>query len=345
MGAELQGVTFYRSFDSVVTTYSSLHLLGEAKGLTNMIDNINLKVSNKDDELLLERLEDLYRKDINTYAGHIQNMGIYRNLDGLHIHGSLAGYYSGQNVTPLTLLQVNEAISILEIQTGIELETAIVKGVELGVSVKTKERPSEYLRLFGNRARFTRHEYSSLKGIETIIYSNPKGSFQFSGYDKINEVIQKHKQIPVQFEDSNILRLEYKIVRRRGIKAKFHRDLTAYDLSNPVVYQKLQTLFLEAYQSIPKFGRQFYIDTSKNITPKKWDEILAEQYRYSFPTEYRYLLQSLRESGAISDKSSERIRATERRRDKDYRLVDKSPLIVELDEKVRRMIQTENTIT
>ena len=209
--------------------------------------------------------------------------------------------------------------------------TLIVKGVELGVSVKTRERPSEYLKLFGNRARFTRHEYSSLKGVETITYSNGKGSFQFSGYDKIKEVVQKHKQIPLQFEGSNVLRLEYKIVRRRGIKAKFHRDLTAYDLSDPVVYEKLQSLFLEAYQSIPKFGRQFYIDTSENITPKKWDELLAEQYRHSFPNEYRHLLPSLRESGAISDKSYERIRATERRREQDYRLIDKSPLIEELD--------------
>jgi len=115
--------------------------------------------------------------------------------------------------------------------------------------------------------------------------------------------------------------------------------LTAYDLFNPAVYQKLQSLFIEAYQSIPKFGRQFHIDTSENITPKKWDEILAEQYRHSFPNEYRYLLQSLRESGAISDKSFERIRAAERRRERDYRLIDKSPLIVELDEQVMRMMQ------
>ena len=299
-----------------------------------MIDNIKLKVSWKDDALLLERLENSYRRDINTYSGNLQNMGVHRNLDGLHIHGSLAKYYSGENITPLTLRQVEEAITMLEVETGIELNTALLKGVELGVSIFTKEKPSEYLRLFGSRTRFTRHEYSSLGGVETITYSNPKGSFQFSGYDKANEVIQKHKRIPAKFEGLNILRLEYKIVRRRGIKAKFHRDLTAYDLFNPAVYKKLQSLFLEAYQAIPKFGRQFYIDISENITPKKWNVVLAEQYRHSFPNEYRTLLQSLRESGAVSDKSFERIRATERRRERGYRLVDRSPLIEELDEEV-----------
>ena len=201
-----------------------------------MIDNISLVVSYKDDELLLERLKDTYHRDIHTYSGHIQNMGIYRNLDGVHIHGSLAKYYSGENITPLTLRQIEEAIAMLEVETGIELETAILKGVELGASIVTKERPSEYLKLFGSRTRFTRHEYSSRKGVETITYSNPKGSFQFSGYDKLKEVTKKCTQVSVGYEYSNILRLEYKIVRRRGIKAKFHRDLTAYDLFNPAVY-------------------------------------------------------------------------------------------------------------
>ena len=309
-----------------------------------MIDNISHKVSYKDDGLLLERLEDSYHKDIHTYSGHIKNMGIYRNLDGVHIHGSLAKYYSGENITPLTLRQLEEAIAILEIYTGVELETAILKGVELGICITTAEKPSEYLRLFGNRTRFTRHEYSSLKGVETITYSNAKGSFQFTGYDKIKEVIQKHKQIPARFGGLNILRLEYKIVRRRGIRAKFHRDLTAYDLFNPAVYEKLKSLFLEAYQAIPKFGRQFYVDSSENVTPKKWDEILAEQYRHTFPKEYRDLLQSLRGSGAISDKSFEWIRAAERRRERGYRLVDRNPLIEELDEQVMRRVQ-ENVRT
>jgi len=303
-----------------------------------MIDNISIKVSYKDDELLLERLENPYRRDINTYSGHIQNMGFYRNLDGLHIHGSLAKYYRGENITPLTLLQVNEAIAMLEVQTGIELETAIMKGIELGVSITTKEKPSEYLKLFGVQPRYTRHEYSSLKGVETITYSKGKGSYQFTGYDKINEITQKRRQMPEQFKNCNILRLEYRITRKRGIKAKFHRDLTAYDLFKPEIYQKLQSLFLSTYQAIPKFGRQFLIDTSENITPKKWNEILAEQFRHASPKEYRYLLQSLRESGAISDKSFERIREAERRREKEYSISDKNPLITELDAHVMNIM-------
>jgi hypothetical protein len=97
------------------------------------------------------------------------------------------------------------------------------------------------------------------------------------------------------------------------------------------------TSFIEAYQEIPKFGRQFYIDTSENISPKNWEEILAEQYRHSLPSEYRDLLQLLRESGTVSDKSFEWIRLKER--GWEYRLIDRSPLIAELDEKIRRIIR------
>jgi len=73
-----------------------------------------------------------------------------------------------------------------------------------------------------------------------------------------------------------------------------------------------------------------FISTHLKTSPKKRDEILAEQYRHSFPIEYRHLLQSLRKSGAISDKSFERIRTTGLRWERDYGLVNKSPLIVEL---------------
>ena len=228
----------------------------------------------------------------------------------------------------------------LEVHTGIKLDTAIVKGVELGVNITTNEKPSEYLRLFGNRAKFTKHEYSSFKGLETVAYSNPKGAFPFSGYDKMTEMRRKHKQVPTGLEGANVLRLEYKIVRRRGIKAKFRRDLTAYDLFNPEVYRKLQSLFMEAYQSIPKFGRRFHLDTEANVTPKKWDEIRAEQYRHALPDDHRHLFQSLRESGAITDKSFERIRATERQRGRSYRPVDRSPLIAELDGRIAELMQS-----
>jgi hypothetical protein len=269
-------------------------------------------------------------------------MGVFMGLDSIIIHGSLAKYLNSENVSNLTYLQVEEAILKLENDTGINLATAIVKMVECGVSIITNEQPAEYLKLFGYPARFTRREYATMTGVETVTYSTQTGSYQFSGYNKALEVQRKKKQeMPTMFEGVNILRFEYKIVRRRGIKAKFKRDLTAYDLFNPAVYRELQNLFIEAYQAVPKFGRQCHIETLEKVTPKVWIELLAEQYRQTFPKECLHLLKVLRESGALTDKNHERIRAANRAREQKYTFVDKSPLVAELDARVMNIMQTD----
>jgi hypothetical protein len=321
-----------------VTTYPAPHRLGGVK-VEGMIDNVNLKISRQDNPEFTKRLEDLWRRDINTYSGHIQNMGVYQNLDGIIIRGSLAKFLNGENMTPLTREQVEQSIKKLEIETGLDLSKAIVRGIEFGISIITKEKPSEYLKLFGYPAVFTRREYAKPKGVETVTYTTSSGSFEFSGYNKTQEMIQKRQQIPALFQGSNVFRLEYKITKRKGIKAKFGRDLTAYELFDEHIYQDLQDLFLEAYKAIPKFGRQCFFNTAENITPKEWTELLAEQYRQAFPKETLYLQQALRESGALSDKNRERIRAAERRRGKDYSISDKSLLIAELDAHVMNIMR------
>jgi hypothetical protein len=267
-------------------------------------------------------------------------MGIFIGLDSIVIHGSLAKYLNGENVSNLTLQQVEEAIQKLENEIGLDLDTAIVKMVECGISVITNEQPSEYLKLFGYPARYTRHEYATMTGVETVTYSTETGAYQFTGYNKVLEVKRKKKQsIPALLEEANILRLEYKIVSRRGIKARFGRDLTAYDLFNPVIYRELQNLFIEAYQTIPKFGWQCNIENQKKVTPKLFNELLAEQYRQTFPKEHLHFLKVLKESGALTDKNLERIRAANRAMERKYEMVDKSSLIAELDELVMGMIQ------
>ena len=312
---------------------------------TGMIDNVCLKIPKKGNEGIIDKLQDRWWRDTSTYSGHIQNMGVFINLDSIIIHGSLAKYYKGENIVELTFQQVKEAIKKLENETGINLESAIIKMIECGMSVITKEQPSEYMKLFGYPARYTRHEYATITGVETVTYSTQTGAYQFSMYNKILEVQRKKKQsIPALFNGVNILRLEYKIVRRRGIKDKFKRDLTAYDLLDLEIYQKLQNLFIEAYQAIPKFGWQCNIETKEKVTPKIFNELLAEQYRQTFPKEYLHFLKVLKESGALTDKNLERIRATNRAKEKKYQSIEKSPLITELDDLVMNMIQwnTEN---
>jgi hypothetical protein len=100
----------------------------------------------------------------------------------------------------------------------------------------------------------------------------------------------------------------------------------------------LQNLFIEAYQAIPKFGWQCKIENKEKVTPKMFNELIAEQYRQIFPKEYMHLLKVLKESGALTDKNLERIRAANRERERKYGLIDKNPLIAELDGLVMSMM-------
>ena len=144
-----------------------------------MIDNVCLKIPRKSCEGILDRLQGKWRRDINTYSGHIQNMGIFISLDSVIIHGSLAKYLNGENVSNLTFQQVEEAIRKMENDTGLNLEVAIVKMLECGMSIITTKQPSEYLKLFGYPARYTRHEYATITGVETVTYSTQSGSYQY----------------------------------------------------------------------------------------------------------------------------------------------------------------------
>ena len=71
------------------------------------------------------------------------------------------------------------------------------------------------------------------------------------------------------------------------------------------------------------------------MTPARLEQLQAEQFKQSFPIEYKAGLQALKESGALTEKNLERIRAKDRRRGRDFAISDTSLLIVELDAHVK----------
>jgi hypothetical protein len=300
-----------------------------------LIDAIRLYIPRKAAQDLASRLKDFRRRDINTGQGKLDNMTISQNLDGVMIKGSIAKFLNGENCTPLTRQGVREAIEKLETETGLDLSAAVIGSAECGSTFILKENPAEYLRLFGFPPTYKKTDhYSTVGQLETVSFGTPTGSFQFCGYDKTREMKDKRRPLPPMFSGCNCLRLEHRIIKRRGIRAKFNRDLTAYDLFDYETYRQLQALFLEAYQAIPKTGRRVYIDTSRPVTPAELEKRQAEQYRQGDHAGYLVTLQKLREAGTLTEKNLERIRARDRQQGRDYSLSDTSPLIAELDSHV-----------
>ena len=272
-----------------------------------------------------------YKSDVNTYRGKMKNMGVYQNLNCLVIHGSLPKYIQGENITPLNRAGVRLGMENLEQDMGLSLKNAIVSSVEFGTSIITREKPFEYLNLFGYTKRLTRVEYSKWDGVETVNYTSETGSFEFIAYDKIKEMFDKKQAIPSLFGGSNVLRLEYKIRQKRGIEAKFKDGLSAHELFDENIYRKFQELFFDAYKSIHKMGQLVYADNSKKMTPLVLRKLLAEQCRQSYPKEYRYFIQQSKEAGKLSPKHLEQIRAENNKLGNNISVSEKSPLIAELD--------------
>jgi hypothetical protein len=142
-------------------------------------------------------------------------------------------------------------------------------------------------------------------------------------------MIDGRQKIPPLFTGKNVLRLEYRIVRHKGIKAKFHKDLFAYDLFDSGTYRTLQGLFLEGYRKIEKAGRKVFMDTTAPMTPARFEKLQAFAWRQENPDAYKAALQAMKESGALNKKALVRIRAMDRRQN--FTIADTSPLIAELD--------------
>jgi hypothetical protein len=302
-----------------------------------LIDKIRLRIEGA--KIRPERIKDWRQLDTRTGKGHVENMKISQYPGGVGMTGSLAKYLNGENMTPLTRPGIKAAIEKLETDTGISLGAGIVTQIEVGKTCIVKQCPSEYMRLFGDPPRYGRHEYRRGGMIETVGYSTPHGSYSLCVYDKTAEMKRRGAKIPELFKGCNCLRIEYGIDRRRGIKARFGHDLTAYDLFGYDTYRKLQGLFLEAYKAIPKTGRAVYLDKAKQVTPSELERLEAAAYRETHNDTHRAAIQALREAGAISPKSMERIRAQERQQGRDYDTSDVSPLIAELDSCLEMAVQ------
>jgi hypothetical protein len=300
-----------------------------------MIDSIRLCLPLAAAEGLTGRLKDYRRRDINTGFGTIGTMKVYQSLDGVTFKGSLPKYLRGENITPISRAGVKAAIEKLETETGLNLSTAVVGSVEVGTSIILREKPAEYLQLFGDPAVFHKIIYTRGGYIETVLYSTPTGAFSFCAYDKSREMKAKRAPIPELFAGHNVLRLEYRIIRRRGIRAKLRRDLTAYDLFDYDTYRDLKDLFYKSYRNIPKTGRGVFIDTRQAITPARLEGLEAAQYRQTYRKEHNAMLQTFCEAGLITKKNLDRIRAMDRRQGRDYSISDKNPLIEELDGYIR----------
>jgi hypothetical protein len=307
-----------------------------AAGVKLVIDEVTIFIPLADALNWQNKCQIEKRADVNTFYGSAGNLKIKQTLSSVFISGSLAKYLNGENCTTLTCQQVREAVDKLETETGINLTQGVITRLAVGGSFIVKDNPANYLRLFRDMPVFKRAETSGMSGIEDVRYFTKSGAYQFDAYDKAKEL----DTLPELFKGCNVLRMEYRIVRRQGIKAKFKQDLTPHDLYNEVIYRELAAMFGNTYRAIPKTGRIVFADMHKQVTPAAWADLMAEQWRQNNPDQHEAILQDLKASGKLSSANLKRIRAAARRRNRDYSISDKNTLTEELDALVKMRVES-----
>jgi hypothetical protein len=278
------------------------------------------------------------RTGADHYTGHIGNIRIMENLDGVTFAGSIAKYQNGENETALTREGLAAGLQKLQKETGIQLQDAVLRRVDCGVCIITEKPAADYLRNMGTASRYSKRvTYGRAGFLESVLYHTKTGATAFCAYDKNKEMQASGETIPEAYRGQNVLRLEYRILKRQGIRQLLggDADVSPWALTDAETWAALKHLFLNDYNSIEKTGRVVFTDGGQPITPAMLNSIIAEHYKQQNPEQYKALIQSLADCGRLSEKNLERIRAADRKDRANYSFSDTCEMVEELNEKIR----------
>ena len=268
----------------------------------------------------------------NFYTGYLEPIKLSQYFKYLKVEVSLPKLLNKQNISPLNLKTVKESILQLQDDLRINLDKSIVTYIEVGTTVITEHDPGNYTKLFGQIPRLKRNRIDEIGSPETTRYFSPTGGYQFTGYNKLIEVMSKKNPmfIPVEYRDCNLLRLEYRIVNQGSINRKFGSDFCVHDLYIPGVYRWLKSLFFEFYNRIPKTEKEVYLNCDRKLTSGTINDFEAEILRQLHPDIHESLISSARTNGFLDNQNFSRIKKMVKT-DKPFYRTEPNILIAELD--------------
>ena len=228
-----------------------------------MIDLVTIRLRNTSEEPQFKCDRGIpeagIEKGTPVYRGYLNNLVLKQTVTQITIVGSLAKYLHGENCTPLTHKQIIEAIQKLEHESGLDLETAQITRLEVGISLEVQKDTAAYLDLFLNVSKkYKKHvEFSDGEIIESIAFlisggKKKKRRTVFKIYDKVKEMNASQIDIPIPYRDKNVLRLERTFYSRDLRVVKHGKAFSLYDLKNKACYNQLQKRFYDWYDKIKK---------------------------------------------------------------------------------------------
>ena len=206
-------------------------------------------------------------KDSQVYlSGHIENLRVNINQSGVSIKGSLPKYFLNDNFNTLQRQDIERAFEKLSDDLHLPLIDAKITRLDIAQNFITKYKPENYYNYLGESQYFNRMEQP-----KSIYYSNRNRTKLF--YNKIAEGKSKNYSIPEVWNNSNILRYEYRLTSRLSQHFKTE-ELKAKDLYNESFYISLLDEYVKEYEQIKK-NNQINFNLNIMKSPKDFIKQMA----------------------------------------------------------------------
>lgn len=164
----------------------------------------------------------VYDQHKNKYTGYLGNLFVSITERSLFVSDSIAKYYKGNNVQPLTIEETRLALQKLADELHAPIEKAMVRRFDVGTCIELPHPPQVYLSRFG-RARGNIKPNNNFGNLTYI-----HGDNVFTLYDKVRELKKGNdKDLAKTYAGHNLLRIEHrhkKPARKLRASALYDKD-------------------------------------------------------------------------------------------------------------------------
>lgn len=176
--------------------------------------------------------------------GNLKNLRIAVGEAGISIKGSPNKYVHGYNFAKLTRQEFQLGIEKISDTFRVDIKKSSATKIDIAHNFCMNEEVRLYYQYLGINQYYQRQELDN-----SLYYRNKQRTIIF--YDKVKEGKKNDKEIPIAWNNKNVLRYELRFLGR--LLKQFNRSvLTAEDLYNDEVYIQIIDRWVLEYQKIKK---------------------------------------------------------------------------------------------
>ena len=180
-------------------------------------------------------------------------------------------FLKGNNFEQINRIELIESVQKLSDLYRTNFNFWEVSGFDFNSNLELEHKPALYINYLGSLKNWT--QIIDVNGKTYHTKSNTKGLIF---YDKSLEFIKRKQDIPIQFENKNILRIEASINKEISKIKALEKMKTMSNFTTKENYQQLPKLWLSMYEEVEKNEKEIYL---QNLTKKENDMLTAiEKY-------------------------------------------------------------------